>query len=95
VPNGAPAQAPVPYGVMQTPIARESVTNLAAAHRLTVMETILKLQDNPRPDGYESADTYGKGLTSITITNPPYIIVYSVDDDDHRVIIMAITEKRW
>jgi mRNA-degrading endonuclease RelE of RelBE toxin-antitoxin system len=92
--NGAP-QIPVPYGVIQTPIASQSVLHLAEAHRLTVMETIFKLQDNPRPDGYESADTYGKGLTSITIEDPPYIIVYSVDDEGHRVIIMAISEKRW
>jgi hypothetical protein len=62
-----------------------------------LLRGILALQANPRPAGHEAADGYGAGLASVIVdeTVPPYCIVYQVDDDNRRVVVIAIYERRW
>jgi mRNA-degrading endonuclease RelE of RelBE toxin-antitoxin system len=90
------APGPALYGIVQLPDVMKALT-IDSAAQAKLAQAIYELQTNPRPDGHEPADEYSAGLTSLVIdkTAPPYTIVYSIDDDNRRVIVIAVYEKRW
>jgi mRNA-degrading endonuclease RelE of RelBE toxin-antitoxin system len=85
-----------PYGILQTPFAIDALQSLEAAALPKVTQKLFELQTNPRPDGHEPAEEYGKGLSSIVIqdTSPPYRLIYQVDDEVRRVVVISISQ-RW
>jgi hypothetical protein len=89
-------QTPTQYAILQMPDVQRMIEQASAAQNHLLKE-IWSLQANPRPDGHEAADAYGVGFASVIVdeTVPPYTIVYRVDDDQKRVVVIAIYEKRW
>lgn len=93
----AAAQLEQPYGILQTPVALDALRNLEAGALPTVTQKLYELQVNPRPDGHQPAEEYGEGLSSLVIqeTSPPYYLIYRVDDEARRVVVIAISPKWW
>lgn len=85
------------YGVIQTPVVRSALESVNAASQLPLFKLIHDLQSDPRPPGHESAEAYGEGFAQLLAdeTVPPYIIIYRVDEERKRVIVIALMEKRW
>jgi mRNA-degrading endonuclease RelE of RelBE toxin-antitoxin system len=84
------------YGVVQMEGVRWRLTEDSTAAPL-LNALIFDLQSNPRPEGHKAKDEYGPGLSTVICekTVPPYEIVYRVDDEKERVVIIAISEARW
>lgn len=91
------AVGPEPYGILQSKIAQQALANLEASALKPVTMMLGQLQTNPRPDGAEPDDQFGPGLTSLIIKDivPPHYLIYRVDDDARRVVVMAIVPKWW
>jgi mRNA-degrading endonuclease RelE of RelBE toxin-antitoxin system len=91
MPNGAGV-----YGIVQMPDVRKALES-DPAHQIRLMKAIFALQDDPRPPRSERADEYGLGFNSLVSDDehPPYGIVYRVDDDTKKVVVIAVYEKRW
>jgi len=89
-------ELPAPYAILQMPDVLRMLEQASAA-QVPILKGILGLQTDPRPVGHEAADGYGAGFASVVIddTSPPYRIVYQVDDEQRRVVVIAIYEKRW
>jgi mRNA-degrading endonuclease RelE of RelBE toxin-antitoxin system len=86
----------MPYGIVQTPFVHEALAHANSAAQWPLAEAIMKLQTDPRPDGHEPADDFGKGYTAIVVgTSPPFQIIYQVNEDEKRVLVIAVVEKRW
>lgn len=92
-----PSPPQQPYGILQTPVVLDALKNLEAVALPTVTQKLYELQINPRPDGHQPAEEYGEGLSSLFIqeTSPPFFLIYRVDDDARRVVVMAIVPKWW
>jgi hypothetical protein len=95
-PNVVAAPA-APYAIVYTPFATGALKTASSAARWPLTEAILALQDSPRPDGHQAADEYGPGTSAILVeqTSPTYLIIYRIDEAEQRIVVIALTEKRW
>jgi hypothetical protein len=90
------AAEPTVYAIVQMPEVQNRLTRDHVASEL-LMPLIFGLQSNPRPDGYKAAEEFGRGIFRVLCedTTPTCEIVYRVDEEDRRVVVLAITELRW
>jgi len=90
------AEAPILYAIIQMPhvMERLKMDNMSSA---PLIAAIFKLQDDPRPAGSQAADAYGKGMSTLMCSDtvPPFEIVYQVDEEQRRVVVLAISEVQW
>jgi hypothetical protein len=84
------------YGIVQMPDVMSAIAQDSAA-QVALMQTIFGLQANPRPEGHEAKEEFGIGVASLLCekTVPPYTILYRVDEEQQRVVVLAVYEKRW
>lgn len=86
-----------PYGMVHSTVVQESFANLEASAIIPVTRKLFELQSNPRPEGAESDEQFGPGMTRVMINdiNPPYFLIYRIDEEAKRVVVMAIVQKWW
>lgn len=85
------------YAILQMPDVLSTVESTGAVKRPQLMQAIFELQTNPRPPGHEAADEYGDGFAKLIVEKvvPPYHILYRIDEERKRVVVIAVYEKKW
>jgi hypothetical protein len=85
------------YGLVQTEDVMKTIENAGPAKRPLLWNSIWALQQNPRPEGHEATDAYVNGLAKLVVNqiDPPYHIVYQVDEQLKRVTVLAVYEMKW
>jgi mRNA-degrading endonuclease RelE of RelBE toxin-antitoxin system len=85
------------YGISKDPDVLDFVRGQPASLRDKINDAIDSLQANPRPQGHIPAIFSGFPIIKLVIstTQPPYLLVYTVDDNKEKIYVIAVQEKRF
>jgi len=99
VPPDAAAASPVLYGIAKDPDVIGFLKHQTSSLRDIIQGAIDNLQFEPRPPGHEVIKIAGIEITNIMVvdetTKPMYGLKCIVKDDEEKVYVIAIVEKRF
>lgn len=86
------AKAAFKHTINHTPSARRDLKKLKKNHLVleSVVESIKKLADNPRPSGAEALE----GDVTYRIRDGEYRIIYEIDDKAKTVTITRVRDRK-
>lgn len=93
-PDAAAAQT---YSIVKDRDVIDFLKERTSSQRDVIQGVIDNLQFNPRPPGHEVDKTYGIEIIRIIVdgTQPKFSLKYIVKDEEERVRVIAIMEKRF
>lgn len=85
------------YGITKDPDVLDFLRGQTALLRDKINEAIDGLQSEPRPQGHVPAVFSGFPIIKLVVetTHPPYLLVYTVDDNKEKIYVIAVQEKRF
>ncbi len=90
MPPDAVVDVAVLYSITKAPHVIELIRNLGSAMRDLINEAIDNLQFNPRPPGHRPMVPNSPILTVTVDTQPKYLLVYQVNDEQPNVVVLAL-----
>jgi hypothetical protein len=97
MPPDAAAAQPVLYSIAKDRDVIGFLKGRSSLQRDSIQEVIDNLQFNPRPSGHEIIKMAGIEIINIMVdgTQPKYSLKCIVRDDEEKVYVIAIVEKRF
>ncbi len=86
---------PVVYSIIKDRELKAAINALDPEQRVEVYDAIDELQDNPRPAGHESTAVPEMLRWVVETTDPNYSLLYHVDDEFKKVIVIEIKEAHF
>lgn len=92
-----PPSASLSYGISKAEDVQAFLKGQTASQRDHINDAIDNLQTNPKPAGFmeEAFGTSKIFKVVIDTTQPPFLLVYLIDETKERVHIIAVAEKRF
>ena len=89
------AALPVVYSIIKDRELKVAINALDPEQRVEVHDAIDELQDNPRPAGHEATAVPEMLRWVVETTDPNFSLLYYVDDDEKKVIVIEIKEAHF
>jgi mRNA-degrading endonuclease RelE of RelBE toxin-antitoxin system len=81
------------YSLKPMPPAVEAMSKLEASIHPIVTSKVFGLIVDPKPNDAQRYDGYGENMYSLVIeeTNPRYLLMYQLDEEDHVIVVISIS----